>query len=314
MNKRRAVGVVSTTAGILGLILAVVPFNCAWASDFCGESFHGPGTFTLDSDVGPCSGPNPAIEVAGDGATLNMAGHTVTCDGNSLSIGVLVLGNNQRVSGGTATNCGSGFASLADGNHFTNNIATENIAGFVIEGSKSKLKRNQATANNLSGFNISGDSNTLTGNTAANNGGIGFQVGGFTHVLMKNTANQNGADGFDITGDSHILTSNTATNNSTNGLHIEGDHNQLTLNTATGNKGSGIFVPGDSNTLKFNNASGNILDGIGIFDGHVGNHVLQNKAKGNGVSFFDLEDGNEECTSNKWKRNRFVTKDPVCIR
>src|SRR6266481_5899398 len=95
MSKRPAIRVIlSIVAGIFSLSLALD----SWASS-CGDSFHGPGHFTLNSDVGPCSGPNFAIEVHGP-ATLDMAGHIVSCDGNPSSIGIFILGDNVTVKGG----------------------------------------------------------------------------------------------------------------------------------------------------------------------------------------------------------------------
>ncbi len=323
-----------TIAWIFSLLLVVDSFNRAWAAS-CGDTFNGPGTITLDSDVGPCSGFF-GIEVRG--GTLNMAGHTVSCDGHQGSIGVEVEGSATKVSGGTVMNCDIGIDWDTDGGTLTKNHAIRNQVGFVVGGDKVKTTKNTATGNET-GFVISGNSDTVKGNVAKNNGGIGFQITtksdggslfekntadendtgfdlkGGSNTLTNNTATDN-FDGFDVEGGSNTLTNNTATGGFLTGIFVDGDRNKLTSNTSKGNL-DGIGINGEFNTLEQNTANSNEADGIFINSPFAGNLVSGNKATGNAFGRsdkFDLDDFNDECTSNEWKKNKFHTKNPSCIR
>jgi len=70
------------------------------------------------------------------------------------------------------------------------------------------------------------------------------------------------------------------------GIHIAGDQNRLRLNRVTSADGPGIEVTGQKNALRFNTAQGKPVD---------------------------LRDTNGDCTHNTWRRNIFITSDPVCI-
>lgn len=307
-NRRSLKAVLLIAAGMLSLSLAVDSFNWARATDSCGEFLKGPGTFTLDSDLGPCS--SFGIEVTGP-ATLNMNGHTVSCANNSSSVGIAVS-DEVTVRGGTVMNCAEGFHSVGNGASFVENMAIGNATGFNMLVTKGKLTRNQAIGNDLDGFDILGDSNTLEGNGADNNGGTGFDIVGNDNKLTgKNTADKDGVDGFRIQGNSNTLTKNTATNHKSNGFEIEGIHNKLTSNTSTGNDTNGVLIENDFNILKQNTSNENDAGGIVILGSVDGNLVTRNKAKNNLVS--DLFDENGECTSNQWKKNKFGTKTPTCI-
>jgi parallel beta-helix repeat protein len=294
-----------TVAWIFSVLLVVDSFNRAWAAN-CGDSFNGPGTVTLDSDVGPCSGTGIVVK----GATLNMAGHTVSCDGSPASIGVSAEGTTVQVSGGTVTNCNIGFDWDTDGGSLTKNKAMGNQVGFLLDGDNVNATKNTATGNQT-GFLIKRNSHTVKGNVAKGNNAIGFQIEGDGSMFEKNTADGNQGEGFDVKGASNTLAKNTATGNHHQiGFFVDGDRNKLTSNTATSNL-SGIGINGEFNTLEQNTADTNGVEGIFINAPFAGNLVSANKATKNDIS--DLFDANDECTSNKWKHNKFRTKNPSCI-
>src|SRR5688572_2249175 len=92
---RRSVARVLTIPCLASLILAAGPAGLALAAHItCGAVLGPGGTFTLDSDVGPCDDPAPAITV--DSASLDLNGFTVSCrDDNrngTLAPGIRVVG------------------------------------------------------------------------------------------------------------------------------------------------------------------------------------------------------------------------------
>jgi parallel beta-helix repeat protein len=312
---RKITTVLSIMAGVLSLTLAVDSFDRSWATD-CFEVFRGPGSFTVDSDVGPCPGAGiSAIEVRGP-ATLNVAGHTISCDGTSIgSSGIQVFGDKVTVHGGNGTvmNCDAGVDATGDHQTISKINAVNNFFGFVITGRKVMVTRSHASGNGGAGFLVSGDSHTLTRNTAADNS-LGFQIDGTDILLKKNTADNNLGTGFEILDDSNRLIRNSATGNDSFGFDIGGSDNRLKWNHAIGNQVTGFLIESDSdfNTLKHNAANNNLGAGIGINASSAFNVVTHNKATGN--IFIDLIDGSFDCTSNTWKKNKFVTSDPACIR
>src|SRR5882672_6503063 len=80
----------------------------------CGAILGPGGTFVLDSDVGPCDGPGPALTLIS--ATLDLAGHTVSCSTTSI-YGIDIEGANSQVHNGTVTGCSNGVVLLGQGHH-----------------------------------------------------------------------------------------------------------------------------------------------------------------------------------------------------
>src|SRR4051794_15493661 len=68
----------------------------------CGAVLGPGGNFVLDSDVGPCSGPEPALTLIS--ATLDLADHTVSCLIPTV-YGIDMEGANSQVHNGTVTGC-----------------------------------------------------------------------------------------------------------------------------------------------------------------------------------------------------------------
>jgi parallel beta-helix repeat protein len=59
----------------------------------------------------------------------------------------------------------------------------------------------------------------------------------------------------------------------------------------------------------------NAQDGIEIEKDATGNSIMRNIvfSNGDGIAFFDLFDGNVDCDSNEWKKNKFRSSNSDCI-
>jgi parallel beta-helix repeat protein len=262
-----------TAALVVALCLAAAP---AHAQVVCGATVGPGGTTTLTADLGPCDGGNVAVFV--DSATLDLAGHTVSCadtDGDGrVPDGVGLVNRRARVRNGIVLGCRFGVVAAGDGKHRVEGItATGNAQDgiFVIEGSKkNKVSGNNTSGNLDEGIQIEGDKNTVTGNTATGNGDDGINVvGGDKNKLSGNTASGNGEEGFDIVGTKNTLRDNTATGNGTRGIDVDGTKNKITGNTASGNIG--------------------------------------------GPDAIDVA-GPSGCRRNKWRGNTFGTRFPDCLK
>src|SRR6266545_1761390 len=156
----------------------------------CGAILGPGGTFVLDSDVGPCGGPGPALTLIS--ATLDLAGHTVSCSTTSI-YGIEVEGKKSRVRNGTVSGCGNGVVLFDQGSYEVREVtASGNTAGFNVGSSGNKLTDNAASSNE-EGFSFVGHTNDAwVGNTASGNGGFGFSFGdGAMNSLDENRASGN---------------------------------------------------------------------------------------------------------------------------
>ncbi len=100
----------------------------------------------LDGNVGPCSGPGPALTI--DQASLDLKGFVVSCAAEI--DGIVLLGHGARVKNGTVTACGRGIVPGGSGEHVVRNVTAQSSDyGFwVEEGSDSnKLHANTAQRN-----------------------------------------------------------------------------------------------------------------------------------------------------------------------
>jgi len=271
----------------------------------CGATLGPGGAFVLDSDVGPCGGPDPALTLVS--ATLDLAGHTVSCSTTDI-YGIAVKGRRSRVRNGTVRGCGSGVVLLEQGSHEVNEvIASENSAGFRVGSNQNKLTNSTATDSEFFGFAVGGALNQLSGNTASGSE-IGFWLQGATNSrLTSNTATDN-FQGFEMFASSGgLLIGNTASSNQSDGF--TGDlnaNNRWAANTASSNA-AGFSFEGDTDDAWIDNtASGNARFGFSFvgfsFGGGASNSLNHNRANGNGFSGaeggFGFEESNDTLVEN----------------
>lgn len=322
MSTKRAIKSISwLAAGIFALAVRGGQVTHAQETHIRCGAVLGPGRFVLDSDVGPCSGPRPAITVHGP-VTLDMNFFKVACVGPAAD-GILVDRTKAKVMNGEVAGCGRGFIIAGTGHELTRNTAHDNkLAGFVVEGQTNNFTDNRAFAN-AAGFAIFGSNNRLIKNDANSNRGdsigAGFAVVGASQTrLLENNAEKNligffvslsqrtvmrdniaddNDDGFEIDGTLTTVSGNDAKSNRNNGFDINGDTNTFQGNTASDNGGDGFDIDGDHNTLTGNTSSHN-----GFADNGNGGHgfnitndfntfTLGNTANGNSDHGFVINGG-----------------------
>src|SRR5712692_3727930 len=311
----------------------------------CGATLGPGGAFVLDSDVGPCGGPDPALTLIS--ATLDLAGHTVSCSTTDI-YGIAVKGRRSRVRDGTVRD--SEFFGFAVGgalNQLSGNTASGSEIGFWLQGAtNSRLTSNTAT-DNFQGFEMFASSGgLLIGNTASSNQSDGFtgdlnannrwaantasdNAAGFSFegdtddAWIDNTASGNARFGFSFVGfsfgggASNSLNHNRANGNGFSGAEggfgFEESNDTLVENTATSNIGAGFILFGDtsSDLLADNQALSNSGPGIHLDTGATDNRIHKSRALGNGS--FDLEDDNPGCHANTWGSNTFGVANQGCI-
>lgn len=322
----------------LGLMLglAASPSPVAATHITCGAVLGPGGTFTLDSNVGPC--PDPVV-ITVNAATLNLNGFTVS--GTAVLLTgqhcVELIGSGATLRGpGTVQGCERGVVVLGAGRHVVREVVSQlhTNVGFSIFSPNNRVFNNTSTLNTFVGFSFGSQFNLLTNNTATTNSALGFQVTGDSHLLVNNTATQNGDgfnipvglgnsialihntasnnnnDGFNIFGANNVLRFNTATSNLAHGMTIQEQGNTVEGNTASGNTSTGFRIVGDSNKVEDNFAANNGSNGIEVLVGATGNQLRKNVGKNN--TPFDLADDNPNCDQNRWRGNT-GTRNQQCI-
>ena len=240
----------------------------------CGT--YGKGDYELDADLTAPSGTLTCLTFKRSDTTLDMKGHTLSCNpglpfGNVL--GIRALGGGSVITNGTVTNCQVGIELNGSGSHTLSNVTiNNNCDGLHVESNGNVVSTNDVSGNLCGGIIIEADNNTIDGNQVSNNACHGIQidsggellsqgqkvVGVVNQIVQNNTVNNNGTVGFPDCG---------------RGIVIYDDHNGLqTLNI-----------------VQNNTATGNIV--------------------------LDLEDEHVACDTNTWTGNTFGTASPAsCIK
>lgn len=267
--------------GLLGLVVMAL-FCPAWADVGCGSIIYPYQTVTLHHDILDCYTPkdHPALEVR-DRATLNLNGHRVTRkDMDQNEAGILITGHNAKVLNGIVMGFKFGFKVEGDGNHLAQNVA----------------------AYNKKGFRLDGDRNMLNGNTSFNNTNENYQIPGDKNWLVNNSA---------YGGDEECFL-------------IDGGNKNWLLNNVAYVGGSGFVVQQDKGDDSKNNkiwnctAKGNAEVGILARENTEGNYIFNNTVSFNGLGEippgYDVQDENDNCENNNWRKNNFQTSEPPCIK
>jgi parallel beta-helix repeat protein len=256
--------------------LAARPSPAAAEHITCGAVLGPGGTFTLDSNVGPCS-DDRVITV--DSGTLNLNGFTVsgTAVGLTGQHCVELIGTGATLRGpGTVQGCERGVVVLGNGQHVVRDVISESHTnnGFLLQSNDNQLTHNTSRSNTFVGFSVGEDSsNVLKENTATSNGVLGFQIVGASNRLVNNTATDNGDTGFLIFSDGNLSS--------------------------------------DSNRLQDNFAANHDMYGIAVQAGATNNQLRGNVGESNSVH--DLVDDNPNCDQNRWRGNT-GTRNQNCIR
>jgi parallel beta-helix repeat protein len=244
---------------IIGLTATLIGPGEAHARIKCG-SFLGPGGhYVLDRDLSCPSNPHGAALNLFGGATLNLRGHTVTCERVTPPSGIAPRGivvRDSTVKNGTVRNCYQGVLTIGSV-----------VKDMILDGNESGVH----IAADLSDIGYPptfpyGDSFVI-GNTAMNNG-VGFSLRRSTgDVLIENTAHDNLA-GFIVRTErlpGPVLLRNTAVRNGT-GFSIVGP-NRIIANQARKNETGFIifYTSHHDGEIQGNVAKRNTSDGFFLF-------------------------------------------------
>jgi parallel beta-helix repeat protein len=323
----------TSTVSILTLVLAsLTAATPVRAANVACNSFLDGVEVVLDGNVGPCSGVGVTLL---NGATLDMNGFQLDCDGSPLTVGVNVQAGSTlrngviqgcsfagvQVSGtGDSTveyvnagyNAGFGFNVQSSGKSvLRNNTALYNgNVGFYVATGENRVTGNSATDNTLSGFVLNGTGTQAMNNQASENGQRGFDVGS-EQKLRGNVASANFGPGFRVYGTGSTLIGNTATINSW-GIHVTGIDNTISKNVTTNNVQFGIYVEGgEENAISGNRVTGNEANGIFVNSAAENNVIKKNYAFAN-VPGDDLLSQSFDCGSNTWSDNLGQAQEP-CV-
>jgi len=310
----------------------------------CGEEIT--QDTTLDADLTCASGP--ALVIVADNVTLDLGGHTVTGDSAAADSGPGILLRSVsgcRVRNGTVQHFGAGVVISDGGGNVVEHVtAQDNIGseagdfgdGIVISNSKDNQIRNNTVRRNgpFSGISLlqgcHGNEvrdNAVTDNNmmhladpAAGRQAMGIRIEGpeaSHNKVVRNTVTGSGSNG--------IVVLPTCTNMDACAGTPPNEQNEIARNHSNNNgtsgKGDGIKlfmvanpVAPTQNTITRNVANNNASNGIGIDEGATENHVIRNRARGNGQ--FDGFDGNTQppCGTNVWEGNDFGLVSQPCTR
>ncbi|MEI6841324.1 MAG: NosD domain-containing protein [Methanomicrobiales archaeon] len=181
-----------------------------------------------------------------------------TLSGNSASgndfVGFSIGGNNNILSGNTASDNSEGFHLWSSNHTLSGNTASGNNGGFYTDGSNNTVSSNIASGNG-EGFGLYGDNNTVSGNIALGNG-VGLELWGSNSTISRNTALRNEFAGLMLGGSNNTISENIASGSGF-GFYLHNSiSNNFSHNTVSGNSG-GVYL---SNSIS-NNFSGNIVSG-----------------------------------------------------
>ena len=284
---RHTLGLVSILA--MSLVVGWITSAAGQAIN-CGDTLGPGGIFQLQADL-VCGDVSPALTVR-DRAQVDLSGHAIVGSGPG-EVVVLLDGQGAVLRNGSVRSDQPvrGISVAGSGGHIVLDVDASALStGITVSSDRNRLLRNTAIESEL-GFSIQGSENLLVGNVGSGQGG--FTVTGTANLLFQNAISGVRAFGFAIVGDNNQLVSNTALSDNDQGSFIiAGDRNRVDGNVAS-NGNAGISVSGQENVM-------------------VGNTALENRT--------DLVDTHEDCDTNLWQQNIFLTslagsiEKPACIQ
>ncbi|HEX3394939.1 MAG TPA: right-handed parallel beta-helix repeat-containing protein [Acidimicrobiales bacterium] len=319
------------------------------AAVVCGQEIT--TNTTLDGNLVCENGP--AIIIAADNITLDLAGFTISGKGPAAAEGPGILFRNvtgSTVQKGTVTHFGAGVAVTGGSANVVQNVTVaDNVGpadgdfgdGIVITDSTDNVIQGNTVQRNgpYSGISVVGastgndirqnvvtDNNMLPGDPGAGRQDMGIRIEGpaaNSNKITGNTVTGSGADGIVVLAtcaDPNVGCAGTPPN----------EQNEITANMShnngTSGRGDGIRlfavpqpVAPAHNTVADNVADNNASNGVAIDangaanPGPPENTVTGNSGHGNGQ--FDGFDGNTApaCGTNTWSGNDFGTFNQPCV-
>ena len=295
----------------------------------------------------------PALVIAADGVTLDLGGHSVSCNGTARSHGPGILlreVSRSTVRNGTVEQFDAGVVVEGGSANVVENLTVrDNVGstdgdlgdGIVVTNSReNRIESNTVERNGpFSGISLGlqAQGNMIRGNAVTDNNMLdsadpasgrqtmGIRVEGpeaNRNTIAGNTVTGSGGDGISVLATCEDFNSEPPCAGTP-----PNEHNEITGNTSNGNGKSGqgcgirMFSMADpvapvSNIIRDNVADGNASYGIAVDDagpGSPGNTVVGNRAHGNRE--YDGSDGAlmPPCGKNVWQANDFGSVNQPCV-
>jgi len=320
-------------AALLGVTTGV---PAAGAAVSCGQRIA-PGSEVVLADHLLCDGDGAALVVTGP-AVLDLNGFSVTCadgdgDGAAPRVGILVLGGGAVVRGGAIDACHNGVVVAGAGGHRIHDVAALSGSGdgIVLASDGNRLTEALVLSHGGAGIAVVGRGNVVTDGSASDNR-VGFRVAQRS-TLARNFASANERDGFLIAGSGSVLTDNRALGSRV-GFTVVGSGNRLVRNegranligifldaraigsallgnVTTRNAAAGIVASGPRSRLFLNRSEDNAAFGVRLTASAAASAISGTLAARNGVA--DLADESPGCGANRWRNNRFETRNQSCV-
>jgi parallel beta-helix repeat protein len=194
--------------------------------------------------------------------------------------------------------------------HISNNNASNNDCGILLDDSSSNtLTNNIANNNNFHGIYLYDSSNnSLSTNIAYNNDDTGICLDSSKkNILTKNTVYNNRWNGICLHDSSNNSLMNNIANNTHNGIILdESSSNTLTHNTAYNNGDTGILLVYSSNNMLTNNTvDNNTYNGI-CLDNSSNNTLMNNIANNNLEGIYLHNSSDNTLTGNIANSNNYI--------
>ena len=275
----------------------------------CGITLSGDHTYVLTEDIGPCTGPGPAITIQGP-AVLKLNGWTVSCaheieltevvedppgipvaHAEEGSIGIALTGYKAELRGAGSSTSGANPDPENAVIGCDRNVVVEGEGDHEVKGVTSLVAVTAA-------FVVTSDENELTGNVVK-------QYFYSPDALLRPI--KSGGTGFTIEGDKNVLYRNVAADSWEHGFQIDGNENRMEDNVARDNDEYGVVVEGGENRVRSNSAAKNVAGGFLIGEEGEGNRLSHNVSSESGdgdpANGFDVLGSNNQLDSNTADHN-----------
>jgi len=223
---------------------------------------------------------DPILRIDEGDAEFDLRGFTATGDGTNT--GILIKASNVTIVGGNFRKCETA-------------LNVDNQVGCEIKYFKAIDSRDKA-------IRIRGDGNIITRSLCQNAGNDCFELRGNGPdgntaewcTAIKSGTPEEEAQGIQFRGPGHAYKC-SAIGSSAEGFQIQEGISNVTI----------------EGCLAINNALGGIVIGAGATNNSVKCNIAF--ANGDGITYFDLSDSNENCDDNVWERNKFKNSSQPCI-
>jgi parallel beta-helix repeat protein len=270
------------------------------ASPDCGAVVT--GSESLDRDL-ICT-VDPALTI--DGGRLNLNDFAVICDGTST--GVVIEGQNARLTFGAVTGCAVAVVVGGIGDHLVHRVvAGGSTQGILVESEHNRIVDNAVLRGaEDAAIQVDGSDNRLYGNAVTGSLDQGFEIRGDRNLITRNRVGGI-AEGVELRGARNQLWHNDIVGATDTGIELrEGaDGNVIGFNRIADGAADGITVRSNDNAIRENAIDGSGDQGFFVFEGASGNTFEDNRVLGSGTT--DVVDQNPNCDDNDWRGNTFVT-------